>query len=701
MAITQLTNDLNIHQSLADLPNSADGLSAAQLKVKYDEAVNLIKTYLNTTLIAELESVVDGSSGADKIAATAITNLTGATVQTLLESLRDNLKAVTDGVSGADFVGMTAITETGASATVQSVVEALITRLKATTDSVSGADLIGATTITDLTGNTVQALLESLKTYVNTIDTANKNGDHLGTWQGYTPSQVDQTLRDEVESNTTQLAQKVTFHASKLINKLQTGENGVIVFLGDSTTEQNTTTNGQPNHVGLLTTWLQGLYPGLLTVYNAGISGENISMMLERLYEDVLSKNPDLIIVCSGINDQGGTYNITVDEFKKNYNVLVQEIISQSNIDVVLRTTNVVMSVATSDAINVYNDVTRAIAKKYNLGLYDLFNLMRIDMANGTLDMTVAGVDSPFLNDSVHPNANGHIYIADNFKTYFETKEFIQKPLNIFNMISAKGGFRNVGGTEFAGISYVNGYTLLFNQPTKKISFEYEGEDITIVYGMTTGTGQFIVYIDEVAQTLVDTYSPTTKYRGSVSYVVASGKHLVEIECQSTKNASSSSTNLQIQAIIYKKLGKINMGLIPTPYSYLDIRQTVAIALTDGVESTFIFNSVPFNVGDIASYVLATGEITFKKAGLYQIYFSNRFITDADKSLEVNYKVNATTIKRAYSRTPNSVAQATPSISLDLTDVRAFSVGDILKFSINAQGTAPTDIAYVIINKLG
>lgn len=73
------------------------------------------------------------------------------------------IAATTDGSSGADKIGMTAITETGANVTVQSVFEALITRLKAVTDSASGADLIGATAISSLgAAATVQAILEAL-----------------------------------------------------------------------------------------------------------------------------------------------------------------------------------------------------------------------------------------------------------------------------------------------------------------------------------------------------------------------------------------------------------------------------------------------------------------------------------------------------------------------------------------------------------
>lgn len=47
MALTKLTENLNVHQSLPDKP----ALSADELKIKFDEASNKIKDYLNETLV--------------------------------------------------------------------------------------------------------------------------------------------------------------------------------------------------------------------------------------------------------------------------------------------------------------------------------------------------------------------------------------------------------------------------------------------------------------------------------------------------------------------------------------------------------------------------------------------------------------------------------------------------------------------------
>jgi hypothetical protein len=157
MAFTELTDDLNIIQTLDDRPNDTSGLTAEQLKAKFDEAVNIIQAYINDTLLVELAKTTDGSSGADNL-------------------------------------GMTTIAETGAASTIQGIIEALITRLKSTTEGTSGADLIGATAISGVVGTTAQAILEGLKSYIDTYFTTktdmatnrklSASGDFTGTLNG-------------------------------------------------------------------------------------------------------------------------------------------------------------------------------------------------------------------------------------------------------------------------------------------------------------------------------------------------------------------------------------------------------------------------------------------------------------------------------------------------------------------------------------
>ncbi len=65
--IPRLNTDLNIIQALDDLPNQTGGLTADQLKAKFDEAANAIKTYINGSLCTSLQSETAGTSGASGI----------------------------------------------------------------------------------------------------------------------------------------------------------------------------------------------------------------------------------------------------------------------------------------------------------------------------------------------------------------------------------------------------------------------------------------------------------------------------------------------------------------------------------------------------------------------------------------------------------------------------------------------------------
>ena len=61
MALTKMTKDMAIIQALDDEPNDVGGLSAQELKEKFDEAGETIKKYLNETLTSELDTALAGT----------------------------------------------------------------------------------------------------------------------------------------------------------------------------------------------------------------------------------------------------------------------------------------------------------------------------------------------------------------------------------------------------------------------------------------------------------------------------------------------------------------------------------------------------------------------------------------------------------------------------------------------------------------
>ena len=83
MAFTKFEKDMAIISALDDEPNDVGGLTAAELKAKFDEGGQAIKQYLNDTLTPEAENqfatkddvqgivlgqIPDGSITADKLA---------------------------------------------------------------------------------------------------------------------------------------------------------------------------------------------------------------------------------------------------------------------------------------------------------------------------------------------------------------------------------------------------------------------------------------------------------------------------------------------------------------------------------------------------------------------------------------------------------------------------------------------------------
>ena len=90
MAFTKITDDLNIIQALDDEPNVDSGMSAAQLKAKFDEAPNKIKTAFNN-LIDALGDQREGYEASSNISAAKIYSIDESdnNVQAKLEHLKE------------------------------------------------------------------------------------------------------------------------------------------------------------------------------------------------------------------------------------------------------------------------------------------------------------------------------------------------------------------------------------------------------------------------------------------------------------------------------------------------------------------------------------------------------------------------------------------------------------------------------------
>ena len=116
-------------------------------------------------------------------------------------------------------------------------------------------------------------------------------------------------------------------------NSLHENRQPVIAFLGDSVTqgcfeiyvEQGqllTAFRAEDGYVTKVKTLLGMLYPAVpVSIINAGISGQNAELGLERLERDVLSYQPDLVVVCFGLNDATEDAEMFAKMFEEAFNI--------------------------------------------------------------------------------------------------------------------------------------------------------------------------------------------------------------------------------------------------------------------------------------------------------------------------------------------------------------------------------------------
>lgn len=101
MAFTRVDNSASLVSQLDNKPNLMTGMTPAKLKAWFDDLGLALKSYINETLLAELE----GTGGAGNIGIDAITGLTAASVQGALEELKEAIDSATTGQLPSGSVG--------------------------------------------------------------------------------------------------------------------------------------------------------------------------------------------------------------------------------------------------------------------------------------------------------------------------------------------------------------------------------------------------------------------------------------------------------------------------------------------------------------------------------------------------------------------------------------------------------------------
>ena len=135
-----------------------------------------------------------------------------------------------------------------------------------------------------------------------------------------------------------------------------------------------------------------------VSIVNAGIAGDNLVFMSQRLERDVISLQPDLVIINGSIN--WGSYFGTADDFKKILIQMVQDIKAKTTADIVLLTPNMDLYNYISEVdTDLYTRIPkiREVALEEDVCFVDVYSIWKAYEAKGydVKDLLANGINHP------------------------------------------------------------------------------------------------------------------------------------------------------------------------------------------------------------------------------------------------------------------------------------------------------------------
>jgi len=189
-----------------------------------------------------------------------------------------------------------------------------------------------------------------------------------------------------------------------------------VIFFGDSITQAGVQPTGYITKVGEL---CKAENKGdQYEFIGAGIGGNKVYDLYLRMEDDVLSKNPDVVVIYVGVNDvwHKSSYGTGTDpdKFEKFYQALINKIKGTGS--KIILTTPAAIGEKTDFTnqqdgdLNKYSIIIRSLAQKNNLPVVDL----RKGLLEYNLHNNPENKDRGILTtDGVHLNDKGNQYVAD------------------------------------------------------------------------------------------------------------------------------------------------------------------------------------------------------------------------------------------------------------------------------------------------
>lgn len=175
------------------------------------------------------------------------------------------------------------------------------------------------------------------------------------------------------------------------MTRAELAQNGpiTIVALGDSVTHgafEADVYDYENAYWNILRKKIQAAYPYVpVNVINAGIGGYKASNSHERVDKQVLAHNPDLVIVCFGLNDVQNDLETYLSSLK-----IIFEKIKGNNVDCIFLTPNMLCTHVADDVAPQHIAIAERLAAIQNSGRMDVFMQSAMALAK---DMGVSVCD--------------------------------------------------------------------------------------------------------------------------------------------------------------------------------------------------------------------------------------------------------------------------------------------------------------------
>ena len=187
------------------------------------------------------------------------------------------------------------------------------------------------------------------------------------------------------------------------MRKAQKGEPVTVGVIGGSITQGSLASNQSLCYGSLFFQWWQEKFPDCqINTVNAGIGGTNSYLGVNRVDEQLLSYDPDVVIVEFSVNDTDKVMN------KYSYDSLVRKILSNETNPAVM------LLFTTQEDGTSLQETHKEIGTAYDLPMLSYREIVYPEVKAGTLDWKEI---SP---DNIHPNDVGHGFIGQMLSRYLD-----------------------------------------------------------------------------------------------------------------------------------------------------------------------------------------------------------------------------------------------------------------------------------------